>query len=67
MEYDHGDSFPFNCNQVEFQLVQNRMENDHIPFNLKGKGNLVFSVYVTFGIYVPSHFLSIRFFVADNE
>ena len=34
-------------NQMEFHLVQNRKENcphDHIPFNLKGNGNIVFSV-----------------------
>ena len=32
---------------AEFHLVQNRKENchhDHIPFNLKGIGNMVFSV-----------------------
>ena len=31
-------------NQMEFHLVQNRKENcnhDHIPFNLKGNGNIV--------------------------
>ena len=36
-------------NQMEFDLVQNRKENchhDHIPFNLKGNGNIVFSVYM---------------------
>ena len=34
-------------NQIEFHLDQNRKENchhDHIPFNMKGNGNLVFSV-----------------------
>ena len=34
-------------NQVEFFLVQNRKENCHhdiIPFNVKGNGNIVFSV-----------------------
>ena len=33
---------------MEFHLVQNRKEkchHDHIPFNLKGNGNIVFSVY----------------------
>ena len=48
MGYDRGVSFPFDfLNQMEFHLVQNRMENchhDHIPFNLKGNGNIVFSV-----------------------
>ena len=34
-------------NQMELRLVQNRKENchhDHIPFNVKGNGNIVFSV-----------------------
>ena len=45
MGYDRGDSFPFD--RIEINLVQNRKENchhDHIPFNLKGNGNKVFSV-----------------------
>ena len=36
-------------NQIEFYLVQNQNENYHhddIPFNLKGNGILVFSVYL---------------------
>ena len=35
-------------NQMEFHLVQNRKENcphNHIPSNLKGNVNIVFSVY----------------------
>ena len=35
-------------NQMDFHLVQNVKENrhhDHIPFNLKGNENLVFSVW----------------------
>ena len=35
-------------NQMEFHLVQDRKENchhDHIPFNVKGIGSIVFSVY----------------------
>ena len=52
MEYDRGDSFPFNfLNQMEFHLVQNRKENchhDHIPFNVKGNGYIVLSVYRNF-------------------
>ena len=34
-------------NQMEFHLVENWKENchhDHIPFNVKGNGNIVFSV-----------------------
>ena len=37
-------------NQIELHLVQNRKENchhDHIPFNLKGNGNIVFSVNIS--------------------
>ena len=35
-------------NQMDFHLVQNQKESchhDHIPFNVKGNGNRVFSVY----------------------
>ena len=40
--------FLSNLNQMEIHLVQNRKENchhDHIPFNLKRNGILVFSVW----------------------
>ena len=39
-------------NQREFHLVQNRKENchhDHIPFNVKGIGSIVFSVQNSWG------------------
>ena len=39
--------FLLTLSQMEFHLVQNRKENchhDHIPFNVKGNGNIVFSV-----------------------
>ena len=49
MGYDHGDSFSFDFeHQMGFNLVQNRKEkchHDHIPLNLKGNGDTVFSVY----------------------
>ena len=49
--YHFVNSFPFDFkNQMEFHLVQNRKENCHIPFNLKGNGNIVFSVYQNDGI-----------------
>ena len=35
-------------NQMQYHLVQNLKENyrhDHTPFNVKGNGNIVFSVY----------------------
>ena len=48
MGYYRDDSFPFDfLNQMEIHLVQNRKENchhDHILFNLKGNGNIIFSV-----------------------
>ena len=42
--------FLSNLNEMDFHLVQNRKENchhDHIPFNVKGNGNIVFSVCVS--------------------
>ena len=48
MGYDCGDSFYFDFEQNGFPFgSENRKENyhhDHIPFNLKGNGMLVFSV-----------------------
>ena len=48
MGYDYGDSFPFDFepNGIPFGS-ENRKEichHDHIPFNVKGNGNIVFSV-----------------------
>ena len=48
MGYDRGDSLPldFEPNENPFGS-ENQKENchhDHIPFNLKGKGNVVLSV-----------------------
>ena len=50
MGYDRGDSFPFDFqpNGIPFGS-ENRKENchhDHIPFNLKGNGTIVFSVRI---------------------
>ena len=47
MGYDRGDSFSFDFEPNGVYLVQNRKENsqhDHIPFDVKGNGNIVFSV-----------------------
>ena len=49
MGYDRGDCFPldFEPNGIPFQDRKDRKENshyDHIPFNMKGNGNIVFSV-----------------------
>ena len=48
MGYDRGDRFPFDSepNGIPFGS-KNRRANchyDHIPFNVKGNGNIVFSV-----------------------
>ena len=49
MGYDCGDSFLFDFGPNEIQFgSENRKENchhDHIPFNVKGNGNIVFSVW----------------------
>ena len=46
--FHRGDSFSYDfLNQMKFHLVQNQKENcrhDHIPFNGKVNGNIVFSV-----------------------
>ena len=48
MGYDRGDSFPFDFEPNGIPLgSENRKENchhDHIPFNGKVNGNIVFSV-----------------------
>ena len=46
-------------NQLEFHLIQNRNENshqDHIPFNLKGNGNL-FSDFRFLPVCMQLHFI----------
>ena len=48
MEYDRGDSFPLDFEPNGLPLgSENRTKNsphDHMPFNLTGNGNIVFSV-----------------------
>ena len=47
MGYDRGDSFPidFKPNSVKFgSKSKGKCHHDHIPFNLRGNGNMVFSV-----------------------
>ena len=47
MRYDQGDSFPFDFEPNGISLSSKSKENcqhDHIPFNVKGNGNIVFSV-----------------------
>ena len=48
MGYDRNDSFPFDFepNGLPFGLKLKGWYYDHISFNLKGNGNLVFSVCV---------------------
>ena len=51
-------------NQMGLHLVQNRKENchhDHIPFNLKGFGYIVFSVYLTGMGLTQKNLFGIRF------
>jgi len=46
-----GTVFHSILNQMEYHLVQNRKENchhDHIPFNVKGNGNIFFSKFSIF-------------------
>ena len=49
MGYDRGDSFPFDFGPSGISFgSENRKENshhDHIPFTVKGNGNLFFSVH----------------------
>ena len=48
MGYGRDDSFTFDFEPNGNHLVQNRKENchhDHIPFKVKGNGNIVFSVW----------------------
>ena len=50
-----GTVFLSTLNQMEYHLVQNRKENcphDHIPFNVKGNGILVFSVYSQINTFI---------------
>ena len=50
MGYDRGDSFPFDFEPNGIPSgSENRKENchhDHIPFNVKGNVNIVFSVWL---------------------
>ena len=47
MGYDRGDNFPldFEPNEIPFGSKSKlNCQHDHIPFNLIGNGNIVFSV-----------------------
>ena len=49
MGYDRGASFPFDFEPNEIQFgskSKGKPSPDHIPFNVKGNGNIVFSVQV---------------------
>ena len=46
MGYDRGDSFPFHFEPNGNSIWLKNCHHDHIPFNVKGEGNIVFSVYV---------------------
>ena len=48
MEDDRGDRFPFDFEPNRIPFGSNRKvycHHDHIPFNMKGNRNIVFSVY----------------------
>ena len=49
MEYDRGESFPFDFepNVIPFgeSFRKEKCHHNHIPLNLKGNGNIVFSVW----------------------
>ena len=48
MGYDRGDSFPydFEPNRYPFgSKSKGKCHHDHIPFNMKRNGNIVFSVH----------------------
>ena len=47
MGYDRGDSFPFDFepNEIPFgSKSKGKCYHDHIPLNVEGNGNIVFSV-----------------------
>ena len=52
MGYDRGDSFPFdsepNGSPIGSENGNENCHHDHIPFNVKGIGNIVFSVYIKY-------------------
>ena len=54
MGYDRGDNFPidFEPNGIQFgsENLKENSHHDHIPFNVKGDGNTVFSVHAIDGI-----------------
>ena len=58
-------------NQMKFHLIQNRKENchhDHIPFNMKGNGNIVFSVHTHTHTHVMQPYAVIKvFFLCPSE
>ena len=57
-------------NQMEFHLVQNRKENwyhDHIPFNVEGNGNIVFSVYLCHRLVASTITPNLHFFFISDQ
>ena len=63
MGYDRGDSLPFDFEPNGIPIgSENRKENchhDHIPFNLKGNGNIVFSVILFIQHATAMHFFRV--------
>ena len=58
MEYDRGDSFPidFEPNGTPFgsKSKGKLSPRNHIQFNVKGNGNMIFSVYLRSNAVQPS-------------
>ena len=58
MGYDGGDSFPFDFKPDGFLFglkYKGKLFHHHIPFNMKGNGNIVFSVYQRNSISASNH------------
>ena len=59
MGYDRGDSFPFDFepNEIPFgSKSKGKQSPYHIPFNVKGNGNIVFSVHMLRNLCVENCF-----------
>ena len=58
MGYDRGDSFPFNFEPNGIPIGSKSKgklsPHDHIQFNVKGNGNMIFSVYLRSNAVQPS-------------
>ena len=63
MGYDGGDSFPFDFEPNGFPFgskLKGKCRHDHIPFNLKGNGILVFSVWAEEKLQTGRHLIMLH-------